>query len=288
MLLTGLILVFKTLQYYFSKQSSVCVRGRANILLFYLILHVMCMLWSGVYLLSGENVFALSTTTVSLAFLAAVSLGVSMAANFLALKRGSVLLVSVFASLGIVFPCIFGWTVLHEPFRLLQLCGMLLLLIGIFILLDIKKIKTMDFKLLLLVLLCALSEGSTMIAQQLYARRMPSNTNATFSALMFGFTSLIFLLLNLVFGRKEQRPKKLGKKQVGYAVILSVLLFLINQFVIYASSKIDSAILFPIVSGGALLLGSVVGAVCFQEKFTKRNSIALIVSICAVVLLNIG
>ena len=42
MLLTGLILVFKTLQYYFSKQSSVCVRGRANILLFYLILHVMC------------------------------------------------------------------------------------------------------------------------------------------------------------------------------------------------------------------------------------------------------
>nr|WP_256443660.1 EamA family transporter [Acetivibrio sp. MSJd-27] len=137
-------------------------------------------------------------------------------------------------------------------------------------------------------MLCALSEGSTMIAQQLYAEWMPANTNATFSALMFGFTSLFFFLLNLVFARKTENRRSLGKKQAGYAVILSVLLFLINQFVIYASSQIDSAILFPIVSGGALLLGSVVGAICFREKFTKRNSIALIVSICAVILLNIG
>ena len=58
-----------------------------------------------------------------------------------------------------------------------------------------------------------------------------------------------------------------------------------NKLNLYLSGVMDSAVFFPIVNGGGLVLTTVAAFLLFKEKLTKKQWVGLIVGICAVVFL---
>ena len=58
-----------------------------------------------------------------------------------------------------------------------------------------------------------------------------------------------------------------------------------NKFNLYLSGVMDSAVFFPIVNGGGLVLTTLAAVLLFREKLSKKQWIGVLVGIASVVFL---
>ena len=58
-----------------------------------------------------------------------------------------------------------------------------------------------------------------------------------------------------------------------------------NRFNLYLSGVIDSAIFFPVVNGGGLVLSTLAAVVFFKERLAKKQWIGILLGIIAVLML---
>ena len=58
-----------------------------------------------------------------------------------------------------------------------------------------------------------------------------------------------------------------------------------NKFNLYLSGVMDSAVFFPIVNGGGLVLTTLAAVLLFKEKLSKKQWIGVVLGIASVVFL---
>ena len=107
--------------------------------------------------------------------------------------------------------------------------------------------------------------------------------------------SFVFSAGSIVVQRFGRNGKKepFFEKQAG-AGPLAVLFIaggvgiaLINQINLYLSGVVDSAVFFPIVNGGALIMTTILSLVVFKERLTVRQWVGMALGIAATLLLCI-
>ncbi len=79
------------------------------------------------------------------------------------------------------------------------------------------------------------------------------------------------------------------KRGVSYYIIivLSGLSVAFNNFInLYLSGKVDSAIFFPLVNGGGLVLVTLCALIIYKEKLTLKQWIGIVVGVISVILLG--
>ena len=89
-------------------------------------------------------------------------------------------------------------------------------------------------------------------------------------------------------GEKEQKEKLIWKKLLLWGALLVVAGIAIafnNKLNLILSGIMDSAVFFPLVNGGGLVLTTVGGVIFFKEKLTVLQWIGVVVGIASVVLL---
>ena len=84
--------------------------------------------------------------------------------------------------------------------------------------------------------------------------------------------------------------KKYGDKKYGVITFLLVALSGVcvaaqNKLSLYLAGVMDSAVFFPIVNGGGLVLMIVASLILFREKMQKRQWIGILLGIVSVVFL---
>ena len=155
--------------------------------------------------------------------------------------------------------------------------------------------KKANLKWLGLCLISFLGCGSIGIMQKIHQSSDFKDELSAFLIIAFATLSLLCYLIVLVLRRLEkarggykQEKERDGRETLRVILIMvaaGICTALNNKFNLYLSGVIPSAIFFPIVNGGGLVLTTIAALVIFKERLTLKQWIGIGIGIVSVVLL---
>ena len=191
---------------------------------------------------------------------------------------------------GMTLPFFYGWLFLNEDISWLRLLG-LLLLIGVVVLMNRKPAEKGNCSAIRYILLCAavflLNGGVSIFSKvhQIEATRQTLSTipYATLSSLISCTSSGLWLLVEWLRARKSGFSlAKTGKHPlpaVLWVILGTSTLGAVSSFLqLYSAAHVDASILYPMMTGGIIVLSAVAGRVVFGERQSRREW--LLIALC--------
>lgn len=237
----------------------------------------------------GSFRFHLAIIPYSIGFAATYTL--SLVFTFLAIKEGPLSITTLITSYSLLIPTVYGWVAWQEPFSLLLLFGILLLLISIFLIRFEKHLekkreeKRISGKWLLYVILAFLGSGgcsTVQKAQQLSFRGAYKN-EFMIIALFITFLAVFFCALMM------ERKTLLKNLRCGFlmATIGGVANGTVNFMVMILSLRMPASIMFPIMSGGIILSTTSLSVTVYKERLSFVQKIGIALGIIAIFAINV-
>lgn len=236
------------------------------------------------------NGFKFNLPTFLISVFSGLMLVVSTGLSLVALKSGTVALASMFGTAGLLIPCIAGIFLFDKPVSPGQWIGIILFFAAAYLLISSSKKIYGHFsvKTLFILIGIMLTEGFTMLSQQAFGFYAPDGDVSVFSFLSFGTLGIIMLAAIPLIPKseKENGNSHLTPYLLALGSVLSVAVFIINQLATLASSIVPPVILFTFINGGSTIIGSVIAALCFKEKFTIRSITGIILGVTALIIIK--
>ncbi len=286
-----IILFCRVVQHLCTKRSSCRIDSVSRFFRYGAFRHMLSGLLGLALILLAGNGFSCDPPSLAVSILSGTMLAASTGFSLAALKGGTVALTSLFGTGGILVPCIAGALLFGTPISAGQWIGMLLFFVAAWFLISSSSriyqgfsVKT--FGLLLGVML---SEGFTMLSQQLFALCVPDGDVSVFSFLSFGTAGALMLVMALfTWKRKEEGDGRaaLTPELLFLGAVLSVVVFIINQLATLAAATVPPVILFTFINGGSTIIGAIVAAVFFKERLTPRSLLGIGLGILSLVIIK--
>ncbi len=185
-----------------------------------------------------------------------------------------------FGKLGILIPMIFSVLIWKEYPSLLQWLGIIISIASILIVnLSKESITSFDLKptLILLFIYGGMAEFSSKIYQ-----KYGLNEYKDF------FLFVIFLVAFLISLYYAYRMKaEYSKKDIYTGFIVGIPNLFSSYFIILALDSLKTSVVFPIFSAGSIILINLGGFLIFKEKLARKNVVATLMIIFALILINI-
>lgn len=184
------------------------------------------------------------------------------------------------AKLGILIPMIFSIVIWKEFPSSIQWVGIILSLVSILIVnLSQKSLEKLDIKptIILLFLFGGMAEFSNKFYQK-YA------LNEYKDIFLFALFFVAFLISIFYTFRKKGA---ITKKDIltGFAVGIPNLFS--SYFLILSLATLKTSVVFPIYSAGSIVLINIGGFLIFKEKIARKNQVAIVLTVIALVLINL-
>ncbi len=217
--------------------------------------------------------------SVALAALNGLISILSLLCGIAVVKRGSVLVYTVFMMLGGMFlPYLYGMIFLGEPVKATRIIGILIMIFSLWLSVvpEWKQKKASKDKLFYLLCIAVfLLNGSVSViskAHQIHPSALPTGDFLVwnyFFQLLFALICFALYFICLKDGAKEFVPEKRYIKNalllaLGYSVFCGLGYFL--QLV--AAKNLDASLLYPVVTGGTIFFTTVSARLFFKEKIT--------------------
>ncbi|MBQ4064855.1 MAG: EamA family transporter, partial [Clostridia bacterium] len=180
-----------------------------------------------------------------------------------------------------------------------QYVGMGLMLISFFLALEKdKEKKSASLRWLAFCLLAFCCSGAVGIMQKTESTYHASEMGI-FLVIAFAVAFLFSLLMALFLRHKSKKnpeedgaspliDKRLGARALlipGCMVLMGICAGVNNKLNLFLAGELDSAVFFPIVNGGGLVLASLAAFVIFRERLSVKRWIGVVVGIASVILL---
>jgi multidrug transporter EmrE-like cation transporter len=115
---------------------------------------------------------------------------------------------------------------------------------------------------------------------------------AVFNFYTYVFSAAVLGIFFAIFSIKEkaqgQSSGSHGLKRIfGYIAVMSICLFANSYFKTKAAGFLDSAQLYPLNQGMALMLSSAMSAVLFHERLTVKCILGLVISFAGLIIINV-
>ena len=224
--------------------------------------------------------------------------GVSTAAFvilwIISVKDGSYVVLDVFLMLGVIFTTVLCKIFFNEAIRLNQYLGFALLVAATLVMCwyNISSRGKMTLKSLLLLVGCGVANGLTDFSQKLFVYNQINSTNAVFNFYTYVFAAVTLGIAFVCF--KDNTGEDSGKHNVsfikniiGYIIVMAICLFANSFFKVLAAGYLDSAKLYPLTQGSALILSVLMAGVFFKEKITVKCIIGMIMAFGALLIINV-
>lgn len=288
----GIILLFRVVQAIFNKQSSNEV-GNVRTLVVYCTYRMAISAALGVILiLIAANGFRFDLKTVLIATFSGVMLFFASACSIFCMKSGTVSLDSMFGTAGMLIPMIAGIFLFHQPVRPLQWGALALFFVSAWLLVrsSRKTYTNFSFKTVLLLAGSLISNGCTMLAQQLFTQLVPEGDVSAFSLLSFGVlallgggVSLVMLMRGKATGTYVPSDFRLSKKLLVCGFALAVAVFVINQLATLSTALVSPVVLFAFINGGGTIIATLVAAMLYREKLTPSSVAGVLLGIASLI-----
>lgn len=215
-------------------------------------------------------------------------------ANLKALKSGPWSYTSVISSLSMLIPTLSGALIWKEQIRLLQIIGIAFMVVCLILSVDMgsdAEKRKATFKWLFFCAIQFLCTGIIGVMQKWHQSTSYKSELNAFLIIAFLISALFSTAALLI-----SRPAAAVNIQTKRGLILPVILMVIggvcaalnNKINLYLSGVMDSAVFFPLVNGGGLIITTLTAVLLFRERLTRWQWIGLGCGIIAVLLLCIG
>jgi len=247
-----------------------------------------------VLLKSSPNALAPNGAVLAIAALAGVGTALFTVSWLLSVREGAYMMVDVFLLIGAILPITFCAVLFDEPVKLTQGIGIALLVIAGYIMCtyNISIKGKMTFKALVLLTVCAVSNGVTDLAQKLLTKTSGGDV-AVFNLYTYLFAALALGICCLIFRAREkktsrvERPADVIKPIIGYVLVMAICLFLNSYFKTLAATRLTATEIYPLYQGGAVVLSMLMSAVFFKEKINLRCILGVALSFVALIMINV-
>lgn len=210
-----------------------------------------------------------------------------------AMNSGPYSYTAVITSLSTLIPTLSGKFIWNEEIHPIQYVGIILMMICFICSVDFKaKQKSASVKWLVFCALTFVSTGSIGVMQRWHQSTEYKDELNEFLIIAFA-VSVFFSLIGMIFSSRRYKEYwnwgKLSKRTytllIAGMVIGGICVAANNKLNLYLSGIMDTAVFFPVVNGGGLILTSLAAFIVFKEKLSLQKWIGLIIGIIAVVLL---
>lgn len=258
-------------------------------MLFCILIGACLMLSSGVVPFGNFN-----PTMILISALSGISTAAFVISWLVSVRSGAYVMLDVFLMLGV------GVTVgccrifLGEEIRLNQIIGLVVLVVAAYIMCsyDMTINGKMSVGKIALLILCGVVNGLTDFSQKLFVYKVEGGNTAEFNFYTYIFAAIALFVFFIIM---KVRENKIGAaketvsvaKVIPFVAIMAVCLFMNSYFKTLAASRLDSAILYPLNQGAALILSLLMAAAFFKEKITVRCVVGLIVAFVGLLIINL-
>lgn len=210
----------------------------------------------------------------------------------IAYKSGNFSLSELVMSYSLLLPILYGIIFLNEKTTIPFYGGVFALLVGIFLIsfkknekLKDKPKKQFNLKWLISLSLAFIGNGACTIIQTAEQKDLDGLYKNEFMIITLTVSTVIFLILSLIFERNS--IKEGAKDALKFGSISGVLNGVFNLLLMYCVNYLNASIVFPLLSGGSLVLTFIIARIFFKEKFTVTQYIGFAACIVSLVLLNL-
>ncbi len=215
--------------------------------------------------------------------------------NLLALKNGPFSYTTVIISLSTLIPTLSGQFLGDDKLNVFQYIGIVLLVVCLILSVDFSEKKDrISARWLIYSLIAFFCTGFIGVMQKIHQSSSHKNELDSFLIISFVFSFLCSLIWCLFSVRKRRKYKDGERKSILmllplFLIIISgVFVAVNNKFNLFLSGVIPSAIFFPVVNGGGLILSTVAALLLFKEKLNIKQKFGLTAGILSVLLLCVS
>lgn len=236
-----------------------------------------------------------SGTTVFLGLLFGAVNAIQQITFSQALSIGTLSYTYMIMSMSTVLSALSGAIFWQEKLSVLSIVGLAMMVVCL--LLAVKKEegekKAVSLRWMLLSLIACLATAAIGILQKTHQE---SDVKAElysflFIAFLFSlFFSLPFFIVGLRSQKREEQEQPFWKGIQPYwgILILCGLFIAANHMInLYLSGVLDSAVMFPVVNGGGLILSTLASLLIFKERLSARQWVGVAFGVAAVAMLCI-
>lgn len=281
------ILFARVIQAVFNKRSSnrisgVCMSFR------YISYQYAISALLGLVLLLFETGGKPDVLTLLISALSGISLFFSSLFGIYGMKSGTVSLVSIFSTAGLIIPIAAGVFMFDRPISLMQGVGVGIFFISAWLLIKSSRsiYGNFSFKTLLLLLGAMAANGITMLAQQMYTYYAPNGSISMFSFISFGLASVFGAVMSFIVPNNEKQELKIEKDLIICGIALAGAIFVINQFVTALTVSLPPVLLFTLVNGGGTVISAVTAAVMYKERLSAASVAGIIAGVISLIIIK--
>lgn len=246
------------------------------------------------------NLFSISPITFIISFCAAAASTVFIISWLMAVRGSAYMLVSVFTNLGVIVPLILCAVFFDEPISIMQIIGIVILLIAIWLMLGYNKGLGggLTVKDVIMLTVCSVANGlcdffigsTSKLGTALgntFGFKETAVDNTIFNFYMYLLSFIILLAFTGISSVSHHKAEiKINKKILSYMVLMAIFLFLNTYFKSLAGGLLTSSQLFSINTGGSLVLASIMASIMFKEVPNLKSIIGIILTFVALFMLK--
>ena len=206
-----------------------------------------------------------------------------------AYKKGNFFTSGLVMAYSLLLPTLYGIIFLKDKTSIFFYIGLALLCVAVFFIFFKKKEKTeekpkLNFLWVLLIGIAFVGNGFCSIFQTAEQNAFDGMYKTEFMIIALAISSVIFFIFSIIFDRKKIKDG--FKSSLLFGSIAGLLNGSLNFFVMYGLNNLDASIVFPLISGGELILTFIIARFVFKEKYTLLQYIGFCICLASVVLLN--
>lgn len=203
-----------------------------------------------------------------------------------ALSAGNMALCSTVYSMGFILPTLSGAIFWSEPFSLLDFFGVLCAVAAIlFSGKRGRKSEARHNRYFVPLSVAMLSSGGLGIVQKLQQKSSCAEEKSLFLFVAFLFAATISVFASFITKNKQRHS--LSKGAVSASACIGLCFGSCNLLNTTLAGRLDSAIFFPSLNIGVILLTLLCSIVFYKEKIKKNDVLVLLLGSASILLLNI-
>ena len=226
-----------------------------------------------------------------------VIFGIVTAVQFMsmqnALEIGPLSYTQVIISFSTIIPTLSGVLFFNEEMAFLQIVGIVLMLISLCLSVEKSKDeKKTSIKWLMFCSVAFLVTGMIGVMQKIHQSTEYAGEINAFLITAFLTSFIVSLAVALVFYKTKmvklvdkQKNNGSSLKLIIYMCLCGIAVAVNNKLNLYLSGVMPSAVFFPVVNGGGLVLTALCSLILFKEKLTLKQWIGIAFGILSVILL---
>ena len=215
----------------------------------------------------------------------AVCYGSAVLFSFLAIREGFMSLTSLATSYSLIIPTIYGLVFLGEKAGALLIIGIVFLLCSLFLVNAKKGNSGITAKWLLFALLAFFGNGLCSTVQTAQQKAFLGEYKSEFMIIALLILAVFFGILAFI---NERKDFKICIKKNWITLLNGAANGFTNMFIMVLVSRgMSASIMFPVISGGGLILTCLISIFIYKEKLTLKQYIGLALGTASVILMNI-